>query len=102
MYKEYVKLYKQYFNNDKYLTLDGLNNQGNKIDSKLWARKITDLNNAIQKYGTFQEETRRLNSLISEAERKKASRANIKNIPGEKVRYAVTKIQSKITPNKSK
>ena len=97
LYNEYVKLYKKYFNNDEYLSIDDLNKQGKEIESKQWGRKITDLNKAIDKYGTFQEETRRLNNLISQAERKRASRENIKNIPGEKVRYAVTKIQSKIT-----
>ena len=79
------------------MSIDDLNKQGKEIESKQWGRKITDLNKAIAKYGTFQEETRRLNNLISQAERKRASRENIKNIPGEKVRYAVTKIQSKIT-----
>ena len=79
------------------MSIDDLNKQGTKIESKQWGRKITDLNNWITKYGTFQGETKQLNKLIIKAGEKKEIKTKINKIPGEKVQKEVIKLQSKMT-----
>ena len=93
-YKKYVEAYKSYYNNNDYLKKDDLNNQKGKIDSKLWGRKATDINNSISQYGTYEGELKRKGLEEIEKERKSASKANIKKIAGTNVKSKVSAIES--------
>ena len=75
IYNVYVQAYKQYYDDDEYLTKKASNGKGGKIDSKQWVRKKSDIIYLINKYGTFEEEDRQREINIikqkEEKERKK-------------------------------